>query len=176
MPLTFILSLLLIVPILEIAVFIMIGSQIGVFPTLAMILITAVLGTILLRQQGFGILQRLQAENRAGNNPGRDLVHGAMIMIAGVLLLTPGFVTDAIGFLLFVPPVRDALWNFLKARINMMSTVQTGGQSKGFHYSYQRRTSDKSPFVDLNEDEYSSDKNPDTPWADKNDKRNKQPE
>lgn len=170
MPLTIILSLLLIVPILEIAVFIVIGSQIGVFSTLAMILVTAILGTILLRQQGLGILERLQAENRAGNDPGRDLVHGAMIMVAGVLLLTPGFVTDTIGFLLFVPRLRDTLWHFLKSRIQIVSTHQSGANDAQSGQRSEYRKANNGPVVDLNEDEFSAEPNPDTPWAGQDDK------
>lgn len=166
MPVTFILSLLLIVPILEIAIFILIGSQIGVFTTLAMILVTAMLGTILLRQQGFGILQRLQAENRAGHQVGRDMIHGAMIMIAGILLLTPGFVTDCIGFLLFVPSVRDLLWAFLKSHIHFVGQGHRTGASRRDDFARGPHGGEKQPFVDLNADEYNSEPNPDTPWRD----------
>ena len=162
--------LLLVIPILEITVFILVGGQIGVFPTLGMILVTAILGTFFLRQQGLSILQKLQAESRSGNIPGRELVHGAMIMIAGVLLLTPGFVTDSIGFLLFFPPFRDLAWNFLKTRINVINVGGAGfaqGASSTRGPNYQGE-----PFVDLNEDEYSrdpepnpsSEPNPDSPW------------
>lgn len=109
--------LLLIVPIIEIALFIVIGGQIGLGWTLAMILVTAILGTIMLRSQGFAVMERIRAETRAGRIPGRELAHGLMLLLAGVLLLTPGFFTDAIGFLLFVPPVRDGIYGGLKARI-----------------------------------------------------------
>lgn len=165
MPFSIIPLLLLIIPILEIAVFILVGSQIGVLATLAMIFVTAILGTFFLRQQGLSILQKLQAESQAGNIPGRELVHGAMIMIAGVLLLTPGFVTDSIGFLLFFPPFRDLAWNFLKTRINVMNfggahTFHTGtGHSQSGRPNYS-----DEPFVDLNEDEYSTDPDPNSPW------------
>jgi UPF0716 protein FxsA len=170
MPFSLIPLLLLIIPILEISVFILVGGQIGVFPTLGMILVTAILGTFFLRQQGLSILQKLQSESRSGNIPGRELVHGAMIMIAGVLLLTPGFVTDSIGFLLFFPPFRDLAWNFLKTRINVINVGgagfgQSAGSPKGPDYQGE-------PFVDLNADEYSrepepktsSEPNPDSPW------------
>ena len=167
--------LLLAIPILEITVFILVGGQIGVFPTLGMILVTAILGTFFLRQQGLSILQKLQAESRSGNIPGRELVHGAMIMIAGVLLLTPGFVTDSIGFLLFFPPFRDLAWNFLKTRINVINVGGAGfGPSSGSNGAGSNRGPNYQgePFVDLNENEYSrdpepnpsSEPNPDSPW------------
>lgn len=163
--------LLLIVPIFEIAVFILIGSEIGVLSTLAMILVTAIIGTILLRQQGLGILQRLQSESRSGHIPGRELVHGAMIMVAGILLLTPGFVTDSIGFLLFVPAFRDLAWNFLKTRINIVNFSERGPQSGGFSRGYNTQNNKgndgDAPFVDLNDDEYETTPNPASPWHDK---------
>lgn len=148
----------------------MVGSQIGVFSTLAMILLTAILGTVLLRQQGLGILKRLQAENRAGKNPGRDLVHGAMIMVAGVLLLTPGFVTDSVGFLLFVPRLRDALWHFLKSHIQIVGAHQSGAAHAKSGDRSEYHAKDNGPIVDLNEDEFSAEPNPDTPWAEQDDK------
>lgn len=109
--------LLLVVPIIEIALFILIGQQIGLGWTLLGILVTAIGGTILLRIQGFRLLERIRTEMRAGRVPGRELAHGLLLLVAGILLLTPGFFTDALGFLLFVPGVRDAIWGGLKARL-----------------------------------------------------------
>ena len=109
MPFSLIPFLLLVIPAAEIAVFILVGGQIGVLWTFAAILATAILGSILLRVQGFQIVNRLREETNAGRVPGRELGHGAMILVAGVLLLTPGFVTDALGFLLLVPPLRRVL-------------------------------------------------------------------
>lgn len=127
---TLLLPLLLLgIPIAEIAVFILVGDQIGLFPTLAMIFVTAVIGTGLLRYQGFSTLSRIRKATHQGQLPGRDMVHGVMIMAAGLLLLTPGFVTDTIGFLLFVPPIRDGIWAFLKTRIQ----VSTLGGAHAFH-------------------------------------------
>ncbi len=113
--------LLLGIPLMEIAAFVAIGSQIGVFPTLAMVVVTAVAGSILLRIQGFGLVNRMRQVMEEGRLPDRELVHGVMILLAGVLLLTPGFVTDTLGFLLFIPPVRDAAWRFLRKRIVVVS-------------------------------------------------------
>ena len=112
--------LLLAIPLGEIAMFVVVGSQIGVLPTLALVLITAVTGSILLRIQGFGVVRRIQETMNEGGVPGRDLVHGMMIMVAGVLLLTPGFITDTLGFLLFIPAIRDIGWKFLRSRIVVM--------------------------------------------------------
>ena len=158
MPFSIIPFLLLVVPILEIAVFIVIGQQIGVLMTLALILVTAVIGTILLRSQGFSILTRIRQETDAGRLPGRELGDGAMILIAGVLLLTPGFVTDTIGFLLFVPQIRDRIWQFLRTRIDVV-VASAGPQTNG------RPPRDKSEsVVELDPEEFSERPNPDSPW------------
>jgi UPF0716 protein FxsA len=102
---SFIPFLLLVIPLAEIAAFVVIGGQIGVWATLGMVLLTAAIGSFLLRWQGVGLFNKINTEMRANRVPGRELVHGVMILVAGVLLLTPGFVTDSLGFLLFVPGV-----------------------------------------------------------------------
>lgn len=130
MPFSLVPFLLLAVPIAEIAVFIAVGGQIGILWTFALILLTAVLGSILLRIQGFQIINRLREETNAGRIPGRELGDGAMILVAGVLLLTPGFVTDTLGFLLFFPPFRAVIWKFLSSRIRII-TPQGHGQGQG---------------------------------------------
>ncbi len=109
--------LLLIVPIIEIVLFIEVGGMIGVWPTIGIVLLTAIIGTAMLRRQGLAALRNLQARIAAGENPGRLLADGAMILIAGVLLLTPGFLTDMVGFLLLVPGVRGWLWSRLAPRL-----------------------------------------------------------
>jgi UPF0716 protein FxsA len=97
------------VPLIEIAVFIEIGDLVGLWPTLALIVLTAVLGTWQLRAQGLATLSRARSLMEQGEMPARELFDGLCLLIAGALLLTPGFVTDSLGALLFVPPLRDAL-------------------------------------------------------------------
>lgn len=109
--------ILLALPLVEIAGFALIGSLVGVLPTVVLALATTVLGAVLLRIQGLGALTRIRATMDAGGTPGRDLVHGLMIGIAGLLLVVPGFFTDALGLLLFLPPVRELVWRFLRSRI-----------------------------------------------------------
>lgn len=123
MPFSILPFALLAIPALEIAVFILVGGKIGVLWTIALILVTAVIGSILLRIQGFQVVGDLQRASREGRVPGRELGHGAMILAAGILLLTPGFVTDTAGFLLFIPAFRDVVWRFLASRV----TVSVGG-------------------------------------------------
>ena len=110
MPIRIMPIIFLVVPIIEISVFIVVGGQIGVGFTILLILLTAVIGTLLLRQQGFGILARIRDDVNAGRVPAAAMAHGVLIIVAGVLLLTPGFVTDGLGFLIFVPRFRDWVW------------------------------------------------------------------
>ncbi len=118
----------LLVPIIEIALFIRVGGWIGLWPTLALVVLTALAGTFLVRQQGLGTLARLQANLAEGGNPLPDLAHGAMILVAGLLLLTPGFFTDTFGLLLLLPPVRERVIAALASRVTVM---HRGGQSAG---------------------------------------------
>ncbi len=119
------------VPIIEIALFIKVGGFIGLWPTLAIVVLTALIGTVLMRIQGMATLARLQQSLAEGSNPAGPLAHGALILVAGVLLLTPGFFTDTVGLALLVPPVRDLVirWGAAKAaaRVSVFSSVRTGG-------------------------------------------------
>jgi UPF0716 protein FxsA len=112
--------LLVVVPIIEIALFIEVGGWLGLWPTLAVVVLTAAIGTMLLRAQGIAALGELQRQMHAGENPGATLAHGAMILVAGVLLLTPGFFTDGVGFLLLAPPVRAAAIRFVRSRMTQV--------------------------------------------------------
>lgn len=96
-------------PLLEIAVFVKVGGAIGLWPTLAIVILTAMVGTWQLRVQGLATLMRARSQLDQGALPTRELFDGACLLVAGALLLTPGFVTDTIGFMLFLPPVRDFL-------------------------------------------------------------------
>lgn len=105
------------VPIVEIAVFIKVGGEIGLWNTIGVVILTAVLGTWMLRRQGISILFRIQENLDANRMPVQELFDGVCLVVAGALLLTPGFVTDALGFLLFVPQVRGALAAAIAARV-----------------------------------------------------------
>lgn len=96
-------------PILEIAVFIDVGERIGLLNTIAIVILTAIAGTALLRWQGLSVLGRAQESLRENRFPMEEVFDGLCLVFAGALLLTPGFVTDGIGFLLFAPPVRQLL-------------------------------------------------------------------
>lgn len=105
------------VPILEIAVFIQVGEQIGLWSTIGIVILTAVIGTAMLRQQGLSVLFRIQENLEANRMPVQELFDGVCLVVAGALLLTPGFVTDSIGFLLFIPPFRHWLASEIGRRV-----------------------------------------------------------
>ena len=115
------------IPLLEIGLFIQVGGFIGLWPTLAIVLVTAVLGSSLVRSQGARELSKLQGSFSALNAPTEPLANGAMILFAGALLLTPGFFTDAVGFALLFPPFRAAAFKWAKSRVKVQQfTMGTG--------------------------------------------------
>ncbi len=114
----FLLIALIAVPLIEIGLFIEVGGWIGLWPTLGLVILTAVLGSWQLRLQGLATLARARQQLDRGQLPARELFDGFCLVIAGGLLLTPGFLTDALGLALFVPAVRDILRNFLASRIH----------------------------------------------------------
>lgn len=109
-----------IVPLIEIYVLLQVGSLIGLFPTLSLILLTGIAGTYLARTQGLDLLRRIQTEMSCGRVPAEELIDGAMVLIGGVLLLTPGFCTDLFGFCLLVPFTRNFLKRTTRASIQRM--------------------------------------------------------
>ncbi len=119
------------VPLIEIGLFIQVGGAIGLWPTLGIVFATAVLGTWMMRVQGAMALNNLRNSFNALNDPTEPLAHGAMILFSGALLLTPGFFTDAVGFALLIPPVRSAVFRYLRSRVNVQSfTVNTGFEDR----------------------------------------------
>lgn len=97
------------VPLLELYVLIRVGREIGALSTIALCVLTAVLGATLIRLQGLATVARVQAALNENRLPAVDLVAGAMLLLTAFLLLTPGFVTDLLGFVILVPAVRNAL-------------------------------------------------------------------
>ena len=114
-------ALFLIVPLVEIALFITIGGWLTLWPTLALVLITGIVGTALMRWQGLKVLAELRGDMGQLKNPLSPLAHGALIVVAGLLLLTPGFFTDAVGFLLMVPALREVVIAFVGSRVHIQT-------------------------------------------------------
>lgn len=107
------------IPLIEIALFIQVGGLIGLWPTLLIVVITAVAGTYLVKSQGRMELSKLQSSFSEVRDPTEPLVNGAMILFSGALLLTPGFFTDAVGFALLIPGVRKAAYEGIRARVKV---------------------------------------------------------
>ncbi|WP_137700943.1 FxsA family protein [Marimonas lutisalis] len=107
------------IPLIEIALFIQVGGAIGLGYTLLIVVLTAILGTWLVRTQGLMALGELQRSFKELNDPTEPLAHGAMILFSGALLLTPGFFTDAVGFALLVPGIRKAVYRWIRKRVTV---------------------------------------------------------
>ena len=120
--------LFLAVPIVEIYLLIQVGQVIGAGWTILLVVLTAVIGVWLLRIQGLSTLTRAQQRLQENQLPAREILEGMALVVAGAFLLTPGFFTDAIGFLLLFPPTRIALVSQVASRMVVTATMQ--GQSR----------------------------------------------
>ncbi|NNC90796.1 MAG: FxsA family protein [Akkermansiaceae bacterium] len=109
------LLLFILVPIAELAIFLTLGDKIGLGATLAIIILTGFLGAALTKSQGLRALERFRAASAKGTLPTTEIIDGLLILIAGAVLLTPGFLTDTVGFLLLVPPARAVIRKWLGA-------------------------------------------------------------
>lgn len=106
----------IIVPILELAVIIQVGSSVGVLPTLGLLIVVSIVGAWLVKFQGMGVLMRMRQQLAQGKMPTDELMNGVLILVAGALMLTPGFLTDALGLSLLIPPIRAAIRQMLARR------------------------------------------------------------
>jgi UPF0716 protein FxsA len=124
-------ALFIVIPLVELYVIIQIGSLIGVWPTIALLLADAVLGSLLLRHQGRGAWRRFNAALAERRFPGREVADGLLIAIGGTLLLTPGFVTDIFGLIFLIPPtraiVRRLLRGYMGRRFVVLGAPGSGG-------------------------------------------------
>ncbi len=138
--------LLLGVPMVEIGVFIEVGGLIGLWPTIVVIFITAAIGTGLLRAQGLAVMYRAQEALSRGEMPLAQVFDGLCLLFAGALLLTPGFVTDVVGFLLFVPQLRVLLGCGIAGFVARRGDAHTWSQdANGFEADPK---SDGTPVID----------------------------
>ena len=126
------------IPIAEIALLIHVGGIIGSWNTVALVLITAALGAFFVKREGLATLQSAQAKMQQNQLPGKELMAGACLLVAGVLLITPGFMTDIFGFLLVFPPTRNRLANNLSKHFTAHSIHTSGFQSSGFYHQTTR--------------------------------------
>jgi UPF0716 protein FxsA len=124
-------ALFIVVPIVELYVIIQIGSLIGVWPTIALLLADAVLGSMLLRHQGRGAWRRFNAALAERRFPGKEVADGLLIAIGGTLLLTPGFVTDIVGAIFLIPPTRALVRHFLRGYMGRRFVIVGTGVPHG---------------------------------------------
>lgn len=125
-------------PLVEIAMFIVVGRAIGVFPTLALVLLAAVLGFTLLRRQGLGVLNRMRTNMGGGTVPGQALFDGMLLGVAAVLLIIPGFVGDIFALALLLPAVRAQIYKWLTRNVTVVETTT----------SYRRHADPEDPHLD----------------------------
>ncbi|WP_336079693.1 FxsA family protein [Thalassospira sp. CH_XMU1448-2] len=128
----YVLAIFVAMPIIEIAVFIQAGELIGLWPTIGIVILTAILGTSLMRAQGLQTLAKAQSQMDQGEMPIGPMFDGICILIAGVLLLTPGFVTDTMGFLLLVPPLRQLVGAKVIMKLVQSGNIRTSFGGAGF--------------------------------------------
>lgn len=114
------LLLFIIAPIVELWLLIKVGGMIGVVPTIALVLLTAAAGSQLVRRQGLAVMQRIREAQGRGEAPALPVLNGAALLLAGFMLLTPGFISDTIGFCLLVPKLRERIARALLSRVVIM--------------------------------------------------------
>ncbi len=136
--------LFLVVPFVELAVIVASAQQIGLVPTLGLLVAVSIAGGYLVKREGLGVVRRTQEQLGAGELPAKELVDGALIVLAGALLLTPGFLSDVLGIILLLPPTRAAVRALALHRVRrrLLSTVGPLG-SPVWH--------DPGPVLDVDE-------------------------
>lgn len=114
----------------ELLVLIEVGSELGAFPTIALVFLTAAIGIAMIRVQGVAVLQRAQERMALNESPAKEVLEGVCLLIAGLLLLVPGFISDTIGFLLLVPPFRELLWHRSKLGLRVVRSTRPGNRDE----------------------------------------------
>ncbi|KKC31703.1 hypothetical protein WH91_18085 [Devosia psychrophila] len=135
-------------PIVEIAIFIKVGQTIGLFPTLALIIGAALLGGVLIRQQGLSVLTQLRNNVSAGRMPGKTIADTMMIGLAALLLVLPGFLSDFVALALLLPPVRSWIYKSLASRVTVVDATTA---------TYRRQdpaASRNEGVIDLDDEDY----------------------
>lgn len=135
----------ILVPIVEMYILIQVGGLIGGLYTIGLVLLTALIGVTLLKRQGLSTLMTAQQKMHTGEMPVKEIAEGFMLAIAGALLLTPGFVTDTVGFILLTPFLRQYLAERL-FRLWLKNTTQTQLYSQTTYYTRTDRNTGNSPF------------------------------
>lgn len=148
-------------PLAEIAGFVIVGKWVGVLGTLGLIILSGLAGAALLRVQGLGVLRQVQEDSRLGRVPAETIGHGAMMVVGAILLIIPGFLTDIIGLLLFIPILRRWIWKRMASRIVVRTSYSDTYRNAGA----QSSSSTREQVIDLDDDEYQRKPNPSSPWS-----------
>ena len=142
------------VPIIEIGLFIQVGGFLGLWPTIALVLVTAFVGASLVRSQGIQTLMSVQGRLQQGEMPAQQILEGVMLAVAGVLLLTPGFMTDAFGMLVLLPAPRAIMAKKLMEKMvvkNMSGGFHAGGSAGFGHSPFEQDPFHRDPFNNSND-------------------------
>ncbi len=145
------LLLFIVVPLVELYLLLEIGDRIGKFNTFALVIVTGCLGTALARWQGWQAMSRIQSEMKQGMLPAAAVFDGVLILAAGLLLLTPGVLTDVVGLGLLVPPVRALVRRWIRQGLAsrvQVSTTAAWTDAAGETHVYRRESGPKSVVVD----------------------------
>ena len=118
-------AIFIIIPLIELAILIKVGSYIGLWPTILIVILTGILGAALARQQGFMIINKIKSDVNSGRVPAQELIDGMLILVGGIVLLTPGFLTDICGFLLLIPFSRAVFKRMIKSQMQKYAEYRT---------------------------------------------------
>lgn len=144
--------LFIVMPIVEIMVLMNVGSLIGALPTIAIVILTAWIGAAMVRQQGMATYQSVQNKLAQGQVPSDEIIAAMLLLVAGVLLLTPGFITDGFGLLLLWPVSRGVMVKAVQQQ--MAKSKANGAQGSTFFYSnFQQSNHQQSPFNDVEQNQ-----------------------
>lgn len=145
----------LIVPLIEIGLFIVLGQAIGLWPTLLGVVVTALIGSFVIRRQGISLITEIRQMMQRGQMPARQMADGVMLAVSGALLMTPGYFTDTMGFLLLVPPIRLMIYEFLKSRVHVVSGFSSSSAGYSAHWTTRNghadRQADPRGTIDLDD-------------------------
>ncbi len=142
------------VPLIEIAIFIAFGQAFGLLPTLLGIVVTALIGSYIIRKQGISLFEEIRATTANGALPAKQLAEAMMVGIAGAFLLTPGYFTDSLGFLLLVPSVRNIIYNYLKSKITVVGQSYQSTNFTNNGANNPTPSQDDEKLIDLDEKDW----------------------
>lgn len=119
------LAVFIIIPLIELVILIKVGSYIGLWPTILIVVLTGIVGASLARYQGFIIINKIRSDIGSGRVPARELIDGLLVLVGGIVLLTPGFLTDICGFVLLIPLTRNLIKGFVRSHFERMANYRT---------------------------------------------------